>query len=114
MKRLAMPLAVAALAWAGFAPQASARPHRDGCGSSVSVCRYARCGCPVYVRRYIAFYDEDGCPVWRTRELPVEHRCDCELAHPREVEYREVYRVERRPLPPPPVVSGSLTIETSW
>ena len=98
MKRLALPLAVAALAWAGFAPQASARPHRDGCGSSVSVCRYARCGCPV----------------WRTRELPVEHRCDCELAHPREVEYREVYRVERRPLPPPPVVSGSLTIETSW
>jgi hypothetical protein len=114
MKRFALPLAALALAWAGFAPQASARPPRDGCSSSsVHVSRYARCGCPVYVRRYIAFYDEDGCPVWRKRELPVEHRCDCDHVHPREVEYREVYRIERHPQPPP-IASGSITIETSW
>jgi hypothetical protein len=61
---------------AGFiaAPDAEARP---GCNSSHTyVSHYTSCGCPVYVQRYVAYYDRcTGRPIYRTRTLSVNHRC---------------------------------------
>ncbi|OYV06537.1 MAG: hypothetical protein CFE26_05725 [Verrucomicrobiales bacterium VVV1] len=74
MKRLALTVAAAALAWLGTTTEGSAH---SSCGSSSStyISTYSRCGCPVYVQRYIAYYDHCNRPVWRTRVLPVNHRC---------------------------------------
>jgi hypothetical protein len=96
----------------GAAPEASARPRRETCERSSEVWRYTRCGCPVYSERYVAWFDEYGDPVWRRRELPVVHRCEPEPPRCHEPEYREVRYIERRP--PPPIVSGGITIEASW
>lgn len=74
MKRLAMSVAAAALAWLGTTTESSARPS-CGSSSSVYISNYSRCGCPVYVQRYVAYYDHCGRPVWQTRVLPVNHRC---------------------------------------
>lgn len=74
MKRLAISLSVAALAFFGAAPEASARHHHGG-GGGRYVSSYQRCGCPVYAQRYIAFYDHWGRPVWRVRYIPAAHRC---------------------------------------
>jgi len=113
MKHLLLPVAIAALTWFGAAPEASARPHRDHCECRTSTyfSHYAPCGCPVYVERYVAFFDEYGDPVWKTRVIPIDHHCEPSHECGPEYRYREV-RVERRP--PPPVVSGSITIETGW
>lgn len=73
MKRIALSLAAAAMAFFGATPQAEARHYSSG--SSTYVSSYARCGCPIYVQRYVAFYDGWGRPVWRTRVLPIQHRC---------------------------------------
>ncbi|MGC4013036.1 MAG: hypothetical protein QM755_00755 [Luteolibacter sp.] len=72
MKRIALSLAAAAMAFFGATPQAEARYYG---GPSTYVSSYARCGCPIYVQRYIAFYDGWGRPIWRTRVLPIQHRC---------------------------------------
>lgn len=72
MKRIALSLAAAALAFFGSAPEAAAYHSHH---SSTYVSSYARCGCPVYVQRYVAYRDGWGRPVWRTRILPVAHRC---------------------------------------
>lgn len=61
---------------AGFiaAPDAEARP---GCNNGHTyVSHYTSCGCPVYVQRYVAYYDRcSGRPIYRTRTLSVNHRC---------------------------------------
>lgn len=74
MKRLALTVATAVLAWLGTTSEGSASPS-CGSGSSTYISSYSRCGCPVYVQRYIAYYDHCNRPVWRTRVLPVSHRC---------------------------------------
>lgn len=74
MKRLALTVATAAIAWLGTTTEGSARPHCGG-GPQVYISTYTRCGCPVYVQRYIAYYDHCGRPVWQTRVMPVNHRC---------------------------------------
>ncbi|BCU76607.1 hypothetical protein [Luteolibacter sp. LG18] len=73
MKRIAISLAAAALAFFGATPNAEARHYSSS--SRVYVSSYARCGCPIYVQRYVAFYDGWGRPVWRTRILPIRHTC---------------------------------------
>ena len=74
MKRLALTVAAAALAWLGTTTEGSARPSCGG-SSSIYISTYTRCGCPVYVQRYVAYYDHCGRPVWQTRVLPVNHHC---------------------------------------
>jgi len=113
MKHLLLPVAVAALTWFGATPEASARPHRDRYECNTHFSHYAPCGCPVYVERYVAFFDEYGDPVWKTRVIPVAHHCEPSHECGPEYRYREVRVVERRP-PPPPIVSGGITIEASW
>ncbi len=71
MKRLALTIAAAALAWLGTTTEGSAHSS----GSSTYISSYSRCGCPIYVQRYIAYYDHCNQPVWRTRVLPVNHHC---------------------------------------
>lgn len=67
---------------AGFiaAPDAEARP---GCNSGHTyVSHYTNCGCPVYVQRYVAYYDRcSGRPIYRTRTLSVNHRCRSHHGH---------------------------------
>ena len=74
MKRLALTVATAALAWFGTTLEGSAHSSYGG-RSSTYISTYSRCGCPVYVQRYIAYYDHCGRAVWRTRVLPVNHHC---------------------------------------
>jgi hypothetical protein len=74
MKRLALTVAAAAIAWLGTTTESSAH-FSCGSSSSIYLSTYTRCGCPVYVQRYLAYYDHCGRPVWQTRVLPVNHHC---------------------------------------
>lgn len=62
------------------APEAEARP---GCNSGHTyVSHHTSCGCPVYVQRYVAYYDQcTGRPIYRTRTLSVNHRCRSHSAY---------------------------------
>jgi hypothetical protein len=72
MKKLILSILVPAALAVGFAPTAEAG---RGCGGSTWVSGYSRCGCPIYVGRYVAGYDCWGRPVFHTRTLPIRHAC---------------------------------------
>lgn len=71
MKKL-IAIAIAAIATLIAIPNAEARPYGQ---RSVFVSGHSACGCPIYSKRYIAFYDRCDRPVYRTRLLPVRHQC---------------------------------------
>lgn len=71
MKKLLTLIAVVAATFSSM-PQAEAHGRDRG---YTYVSGRTSCGCPVYVRRYVAFYDRWGNPVVRVRRLPVRHRC---------------------------------------
>ncbi|WP_265594583.1 hypothetical protein [Haloferula sp. BvORR071] len=54
------------------APAAEARGHGYR-PSRVYVEYHRSCRGPAYIERYVAYYDCHGCPVWRTRVIPIRH-----------------------------------------
>ncbi|MFD2158747.1 hypothetical protein ACFSW8_07555 [Rubritalea tangerina] len=80
MKTLFYPVFVFALA-AFFAPQALEARSCSSHSSYTYVSGYTSCGCPIYTKRVVRYYDCHGHPVYGYYRQPVTHRCKRSHGH---------------------------------
>lgn len=68
---------------------------------SIYVSGYTQCGCPIYTKRILRYYDCSGRPVYSYYKQPVTHRCKHHVHRSNYYvdscgNYRRVYRRPRR------------------
>lgn len=75
MKKLITTLAIFIFALVFSTPNADARSPRHHYKSHTYVSGHTSCGCKIYTKRIVRYYDNCGYPVYGYYRQPVKHYC---------------------------------------